>query len=143
MTLQKTYRKLPYTKETIAQRKKNKLKIKRRSFNQLRLGIILLVISLTYFIIQLPIIQNTQDIIAVLDKDAKIKYLGPSTEKILNYKPEDLLGRSFLELVNDEDRPLLLNAIRRKGRRTTKTKRKSRSEIRYGKRTCRTRKTNY
>ena len=174
MTLQKTYRKLPYTKETIAQRKKNKLKEKHRSFNQLRLGIILLVISLTYFIIQLlfikttslvyflsaffgivgfvgialllknvlflqkqekeeeilisqpsaeivsseqyeAIIQNTQDIIAVLDKDAKIKYLGPSTEKILNYKPEDLLGRSFLELVNDEDRPLLLNAIRREG----------------------------
>ncbi len=61
------------------------------------------------------IIQNTQDIITLLDKDAKIKYLGPSTEKVLSYKPADLLGRSFLELVHDEDRPLLLNAIRREG----------------------------
>ncbi len=61
------------------------------------------------------IIKNTQDIITLLDADAKIKYLGPSTEKVLSYKPDDLLGRSFLELVHDEDRPLLLNAIRREG----------------------------
>lgn len=51
------------------------------------------------------IVKNTSDMVSVLSFDLNPKYLyvSPSYEKILGYKPEDLIGKSTLELVHPED----------------------------------------
>ena len=49
------------------------------------------------------LIEQAQDIIAVLDADAALKYASPSVRAVLGFVPEELVGRSILELVHPED----------------------------------------
>jgi PAS domain S-box-containing protein len=51
-----------------------------------------------------PLIENAQDLVAVLREDATIGYIGPSVERLLGYKPEELMGRSILGLIHPDDR---------------------------------------
>ncbi|WP_380026099.1 PAS domain-containing hybrid sensor histidine kinase/response regulator [Effusibacillus consociatus] len=44
------------------------------------------------------LIQNSWDIILVLDADGTIRYVGPSIERILGYKPEDLINQNVFKL---------------------------------------------
>ena len=38
--------------------------------------------------------------------DAVIRYQSPAIQRVLGYPPEDLIGRSFLDLVDLDDRDL-------------------------------------
>jgi len=49
------------------------------------------------------LIENTSDIIAEVTADALISYLSPSVERVLGYKPADLIGQNILDLVHPED----------------------------------------
>ncbi len=49
------------------------------------------------------LIENTLDIILVLDYDATIVFAGPSVERALGYKPSDLEGMNFFELVDPDE----------------------------------------
>ena len=49
------------------------------------------------------LVQNSSDAIAVVDSDGSIAYVTPSVERVLGYLPDDLVGGSFLELVDPED----------------------------------------
>ena len=51
------------------------------------------------------LVQNSSDIIAVVDADTTIRYLTPSVERLLGHRPEALLGRRLSELLHGEDQP--------------------------------------
>lgn len=49
------------------------------------------------------LIENSMDAIAILDAEGKILYKSQSEERILGYRPEQLAGKNFLELVHPDD----------------------------------------
>ena len=51
------------------------------------------------------IIQNSSDIILVVDKLGAITYASPSIERFLGYGPDELIGKSSLDLIVSEDKP--------------------------------------
>ena len=50
------------------------------------------------------IIENVSDVITVIDCDATIRYSSPSIFTLAGITPEEMNGRSFLELVAEDDR---------------------------------------
>jgi len=48
--------------------------------------------------------QNSSDIIAVLEPDGKIRFISPSAERVLGYKPKQMTGKKALDFVYKEDR---------------------------------------
>ncbi|MFQ5557067.1 MAG: putative bifunctional diguanylate cyclase/phosphodiesterase [Acidimicrobiales bacterium] len=46
------------------------------------------------------LVQNSSDVIAVLDDDGVFKYASPAVEEMLGYTPDDLQGRSALEILS-------------------------------------------
>jgi PAS domain S-box-containing protein len=49
------------------------------------------------------LIEQTSDIITVVDGDGTIYYASPSVEPVLGYEPADILGKSILEVLHPED----------------------------------------
>ncbi|ELY25641.1 PAS domain S-box [Halogeometricum borinquense DSM 11551] len=49
-------------------------------------------------------IENSTDIIVVLDEDGTYLYQSPSVEHVLGYEPEALLGENAFEYIHPEDR---------------------------------------
>ncbi len=49
------------------------------------------------------LVQNTNDIIAVVNKEKKISYITPSIKPMFGYDPEEVIGKSFLQFVHHED----------------------------------------
>jgi PAS domain S-box-containing protein len=62
------------------------------------------------------LVENSTDALALLSETGLILYTGPSTERVLGLRPEELLGRSGLDLVHPEDsdatRQSLLESVR-------------------------------
>lgn len=54
------------------------------------------------------LIENTHDLIAVLDEDLKIRYLSPSAQKISGYTLEEVAGKSGLDFIHPDDVPRLV-----------------------------------
>ncbi|NER03166.1 MAG: EAL domain-containing protein [Okeania sp. SIO3C4] len=50
------------------------------------------------------LIENSTDIIQILDKNSIYQYLSPSQERILGYTPQELIGKSAFELIHPNDR---------------------------------------
>ena len=50
------------------------------------------------------LVQNASDIITVLEADGTISYESPSVERVLEYKPEDLVNENAFEYIHPEDR---------------------------------------
>ena len=49
------------------------------------------------------LVQNASDIITVLDVDGTIRYESPSIERLLGYRPEDLVGQNAFDYVHPDD----------------------------------------
>ena len=49
------------------------------------------------------LIENVSDIVTVLDADANIRFESSSVERVMGYRPGDLVGSSALELVHPDD----------------------------------------
>jgi PAS domain S-box-containing protein len=47
--------------------------------------------------------ENARDIVSLQDASGKLLYVSPSTETLLGYRPESLLGDSVVSLVHPED----------------------------------------
>ncbi len=60
------------------------------------------------------LIQNSLDVITILDAKGNITYQSPSTERVLGYSPEELLNENFYELIHAEDHPIVQNALNQK-----------------------------
>ena len=56
--------------------------------------------------------ENASDIVVVLDLQGRIQYARPAVKTVGGYAPEDLIGRSVLELTHPDDLPLVLDALR-------------------------------
>ena len=52
--------------------------------------------------------EHSSDAVAVVDADGTTRYASPSLIRILGHRPEDRLGRSFLDNVHPEDRAPLI-----------------------------------
>src|SRR4030095_13190971 len=49
------------------------------------------------------LIENSLDIVTILNSDGSIRYESPSVERALGYRPAELVGLSAFELVHPED----------------------------------------
>ncbi len=47
--------------------------------------------------------QNSSDFVMILEADATIRYVSPAVERVLGYRPEDLVGTRALDYVHPED----------------------------------------
>ncbi len=59
------------------------------------------------------LIQNSQDIILLLDKNLNMKYVSPSEEKILGWKASERKLKNSIEFVHPDDQPRLLAALKK------------------------------
>ena len=49
------------------------------------------------------LIENTSDIIAILDEDGVIRYVSPSMDRVLGFQPAELVGRSGFDCFHPDD----------------------------------------
>jgi len=59
------------------------------------------------------LIENSSDLITVIDEDGTIAYQSPSIERLLGYDPDDLEGTSVFERIHPADREELVAEFRR------------------------------
>jgi PAS domain S-box-containing protein len=57
---------------------------------------------------ELALLDNTIDIVVVLDAEGRFRYANAAVERVLGYEPADLLGRNAFEYVHPDDRPAVL-----------------------------------
>ena len=49
------------------------------------------------------LIENTSDVISILDEDGIIRYMSPSLERVLGFVPAELIGRSGFDCFHPDD----------------------------------------
>ncbi len=59
----------------------------------------------------LALIENAPDSIALLGVDGRLKYISPSTERILGYPQDEWIGSNPAELTHPDDLPALLKLL--------------------------------
>ena len=57
------------------------------------------------------LIESSSDIVQVVDAKGILKYVSPSVENILGYKPEDLIGTPTLDIVHPDDRQTVIEGF--------------------------------
>ena len=57
------------------------------------------------------LVQNSSDIVAVLDADTSVRYASPSAQRVLGYAPESLEGTRFIDLVHPDDKTKALSFL--------------------------------
>ncbi len=50
------------------------------------------------------LVQNSSDVIILVDAGAVITFVSPSASRVLHYDPVALVGKSFFDLIDDDDR---------------------------------------
>ncbi len=56
------------------------------------------------------LIENSSDIVVIADGDGRMRYLGPSIEPILGFRPDELVGKEGLALIHPADRERVATA---------------------------------
>lgn len=59
------------------------------------------------------LVDNVSDLIAVVDGEGVLRFHSPSSERLLGWKPGELVGRSLRDLVHPEDCPPLIDDLTR------------------------------
>ncbi len=59
-------------------------------------------------------VENTLDIVTVLDKNGLIKYESPSVEKVLGYQSFEMIGKSVFEFIHPDEREYIFNLLKEK-----------------------------
>ncbi|HEU4902527.1 MAG TPA: PAS domain S-box protein [Flavisolibacter sp.] len=59
------------------------------------------------------LVQNSSDMIAVLDETGLIKYISPSSVAISGYAPEELTGRNVFEFLHEDDISVLVDELQK------------------------------
>src|SRR5690606_15090550 len=49
------------------------------------------------------LIENTSDIIAVVEGDGRLRYVSPALERVLGIRPEDVRCHTLFTLIHEED----------------------------------------
>jgi len=50
------------------------------------------------------LVENVKDVIYSINIDGVVTYISPAVEQMSRYKPEEILGRRFIEFIHPEDR---------------------------------------
>jgi len=58
------------------------------------------------------LIEHSSDVVSVIGIDARLMYVGPSVSRVLGHSPQDLEGRSILELIHADDRAVMRQGMR-------------------------------
>src|ERR1041385_499381 len=61
------------------------------------------------------LIEHSSDVITIITRDGTISYESPSLERVLGYKPEELIGQNAFELIHPQDVPPVVEALTRPG----------------------------
>jgi len=59
------------------------------------------------------LIENSTDLIVVVDDEATISYMSPSVEDIVGFDPETMTGQDAFDFIHHEDEPSLRDAFER------------------------------
>lgn len=59
------------------------------------------------------IIENITDIITILEVDGKIRYESTSSQRVLGYQPDELIGKSAFDFIHKDDIPQVKDIIKR------------------------------
>jgi PAS domain S-box-containing protein len=59
------------------------------------------------------LIENALDIVTIMDADGTIRYESPAIERVLGYKPDELIGRSVFDFIRTSDAQSIHQALRR------------------------------
>jgi two-component system, cell cycle sensor histidine kinase and response regulator CckA len=59
------------------------------------------------------LIENSSDVIAIVKDQGRFSYLSHTIQRILNYRPEDLIGRSVFEIIHPDDGTAVKAALER------------------------------
>ena len=59
------------------------------------------------------LVQNSSDIITLLDRKGRISYVSASVRRVLGYSPEELINRSAFEYVHQDDLKQVIDAFAR------------------------------
>jgi PAS domain S-box-containing protein len=57
-------------------------------------------------------VENATDIVSLLAQDGTVLYESPSIERLLGYKPEELVGRNCAEILHPDDVALAMEHLR-------------------------------
>ena len=63
------------------------------------------------------LIGNSSDMVLIAEPDGRMRYLGPSVEPILGFRPDELVGKNGLDLVHPADRERVTTAYREMAQR--------------------------
>ncbi len=55
--------------------------------------------------------ENSLDVLCILSRDGNLLYASPSIERVLGYKPEEMLGQNYLARVHPDDLPRVREAF--------------------------------
>jgi diguanylate cyclase (GGDEF)-like protein/PAS domain S-box-containing protein len=58
------------------------------------------------------LLRNSSDLVAVTDREGRIRYLTPVVQRMLGYDPRELTGTSIFDMVHPDDRSKAEQAIR-------------------------------
>ena len=58
------------------------------------------------------LIENSSDIVTLIDEQGVIKYESPSVERMLGYCPDEPVGRNYFDFIHFQDRPLVEKIFR-------------------------------
>jgi PAS domain S-box-containing protein len=67
------------------------------------------------------IVDNSRDIIYVLNPAGEFVYLSPSVSRIMGYSQEHLIGRTFMSLIHQDDLPVVREIMKRNIENGTQT----------------------
>ncbi|HYZ47203.1 MAG TPA: EAL domain-containing protein, partial [Actinomycetota bacterium] len=57
------------------------------------------------------LVQNSTDVITVVEADTTIRYQSPSVEKVLGYQPDELIGTKLVELLHPHEKERVLSVL--------------------------------
>ncbi|MBI3785724.1 MAG: PAS domain S-box protein [Deltaproteobacteria bacterium] len=57
------------------------------------------------------LLDNTHDLIAILDSEGTIRFASPSHERVLGYPPGELIGQNVVSFLQGEDVPIVVAAL--------------------------------
>jgi PAS domain S-box-containing protein len=58
------------------------------------------------------LIENASDLITVMNPDGVITFQSPSSERVLGFKPEAMIGHNVMEFIHPEDQPKARETLR-------------------------------
>ena len=49
------------------------------------------------------LVQNFSDVVMILEADGTVRFVSPAVERVLGYRPEEMVGTRALDYVHPED----------------------------------------